>query len=82
LDGLAEASTESERFEKNGDFYLKKYILGQCLHFSFFNLGTTNAYWVDQTRQHDFLINLVHWRDSNPGLLFLRHVALRAEVVT
>jgi hypothetical protein len=41
-----------------------------------FSNAQTMFFLVDCTQQHctDFLKNLIPWRDSNPGLLFLRRM--------
>jgi hypothetical protein len=48
-----------------------KYFHGQCLYFSFQHSIQIKSFY---TQQHSYvsLKNLIPWRDSNPGLSFLR----------
>jgi hypothetical protein len=57
-----------------------KNIFGPNAFISLFNTQTMHTYEVYSTTQYhcyDFLKKLTSWRDSNPGLLFLRRMRCR-----
>jgi hypothetical protein len=55
----------------------KKHFCDQCLCLKYVNTQTKHFKSVTHmytTACYNFPKNLIHWRDSNPGLLFLRRI--------